>query len=56
MMEALRMFGADEAGIEGDAAIGATGLAGNMPLVTSDWALGNAFAKLGGEFRYLPPQ
>jgi hypothetical protein len=55
MLQTLRMFGASPVGIEGDAAVGATGLAGNMPLITGDWALGNAYAKLGGEFGYLEP-
>jgi len=53
MMQQLRMFDAKQRGIEGDAAIGATGLARGMTLITGDWDLANAYAKLGGEVRYM---
>jgi RHS repeat-associated protein len=51
VMQALRAFGSDPVGIQGDAAVGATALANHLPLITDDGPLINAVAKLGGEVR-----
>jgi hypothetical protein len=53
-MEQLRGFGAAEQGIDVDSQVGATALSGPYPLITGEEALGNAVAKLGGEWRQLP--
>ena len=54
VLEAMRGFGAAEQGIDVDAFVGATALSGPYPLITADDALGNALAKLGGDWRPLP--
>ena len=51
MMYQLRLVNSAEPGIFGDAAIGATALARDMPLVTQDAALYRAIENLGGQAR-----
>jgi predicted nucleic acid-binding protein len=45
----LRAFGAKAQGFDNDVTIGATALERGSPLITGDWALANAGAKLGEE-------
>jgi hypothetical protein len=51
----LRLFGAKVQGLENDAAIGATALAQEIPLITTVSDLASAVMKLGGVVRYLAP-
>jgi hypothetical protein len=47
------MFGAASQGIENDAAVGASALGREIPLIKTDKALAGAAMKLGGDVRFL---